>query len=83
MERIKVKDATHLRELIETKSKHFFIQLNFGLRSSKFISMDGDHFCVLNEIDGTEDYLNESDLFDESLTNIGKAIRLGAFFCEC
>lgn len=83
MERIKVKDVAHLRQLIETKSKHFFIQLNFGLRSSKFISSDGDRFCIFNEIDGSEDVLTEEELMDEGLTNVGKAMKYGALFCEC
>lgn len=83
MERIKVKDVAHLRELVASGKHHFFIQLNFGLRSSKFITGNGDKFCIFNEIDGSEDVLTEGELMDEGLTNVGKAMKYGALFCEC
>lgn len=82
MEIIKVKDVAHLRELVASGKHRFFIQLNLGLRSSKFITGNGDKFCIFNEIDGSEDRLTEEELFDKSLTNVGEAIKYGAFFCK-
>lgn len=82
METIKVKDVAHLRELVTSGKHRYFIALNFGLRSSKHISLNGDNFCVFNEIDGSEDRLTEEELFDKSLTNVGEAIKYGAFFCS-
>ncbi|MCQ2960630.1 MAG: hypothetical protein MJ198_10680 [Bacteroidales bacterium] len=62
--------------------KEFFILLNYGLRSSKTISYDKEKniFWIFNEIDGTECSLTEEELKDEDITNIGKAINLGAFY---
>ena len=62
--------------------KDFFIQLNFGIRSSKSISYnkDTDTFYIINNIDGTEQELNSQTIMDEEHTNIGKAITLGAFY---
>lgn len=82
MERIKVKDVAHLRELVVSGKHRYFIALNFGLRSSKYISLNGDNFCVFNEIDGSDDILTEEEIMDTRYTNIGEAIKYGAFFCE-
>jgi hypothetical protein len=79
---IKVKDLEHLKSLIENKNRHdYFIQLNFGVRSSKTIDYDNGKFQVTNEIDGSEQVLSDSEMMDESRTNIGKAINFGAFYC--
>jgi len=53
-----------------------FIQLMYGLRSSKCINYDGETFYVYNEINDTEDELTEEELFTES--NVGEAIEKGA-----
>lgn len=82
MEIIKVKDVAHLRELVASGKHRFFIQLNLGLRSSKFITGNGDNFCVFNEIDGSDDILTEEEIMDTRYTNIGEAIKYGAFFCK-
>lgn len=78
----KVKDLDRLNELIEAENNNFFIILNFGARSSKHITFgeEDDTYCVYNEIDGTYQTLTKDELFDESLTLIGKAIKCGAFF---
>ena len=56
------------------------IRLNGGLKSSKHITyIDGDDvFEVINYIDDTEQVLTSKDIFNEDLTNIGKAITLKA-----
>ena len=58
----------------------FFILLNGNCRSSKHISWDGEKFVVLNEIDSSEQELTPEELFDEAHTNIGKAMKAGAFY---
>lgn len=83
MNAIKVNDLAHLRELIKGGKNRFHIRLNFGLRSSKFITLSGSDFCVFNEIDGTDDIFTDEDMMNDRYTNIGKAITLNAFFCEC
>lgn len=77
-----VKSVNQLKTILaDGETKDFFILLNFGLRSSKAISFDGDNiFYVLNEIDDTEQVLTEQELMNSDITNIGKAINNGAFY---
>ena len=79
-----VKSVNQLKTILaDGETKDFFILLNYGLRSSKAISFDGDNtFYVLNEIDGTEQELTEQELMDSDITNIGKAINNGAFYLD-
>lgn len=78
---LRVQSLSHLKELIKNNKNDFFIQLNFGLRSSKFIDLNEDgRFYVMNEIDGSEQRLTESEIMDEGYTNIGKALNLGALY---
>lgn len=79
---IKVKDIAHLRELIGKGMNRYHIRLNFGLKSSKWIELNGDNFYIFNEIDGSDDVLTESEIMDDRFTNIGSAINAGAFFAE-
>ena len=78
----RVNSLDELKQMCNGVTKDFFIQLNFGIRSSKTISYnkDTDTFYILNEIDGTEQELNSQTIMDEEYTNIGKAITLGSFY---
>ena len=78
----RVNSLDELKQMCNGVTKEFFIQLNFGIRSSKSISYnkDTDTFYILNEIDGTEQELNSQTIMDEEYTNIGKAITLGSFY---
>lgn len=77
----KVLSVAHLREMVQAGHHDFFIALNFGMRSSKTVNIDEDGtFYIINEIDDTEDVMTEEDLMDERITNVGKAIKLGAFY---
>ena len=78
----RVNSLDKLKQMCNGVTKEFFIQLNFGIRSSKNISYnkDTDTFYILNEIDGTEQELNSQTIMDEEYTNIGKAITLGSFY---
>lgn len=60
----------------------FFIQLNGGARSTKRIRYDHwrETFHVTNEIDGSKQVLTSDELMDSNVTNIGTAIRAGAFY---
>lgn len=71
-----IKSLDHLRDLVVNKFEHrFFIRLNFGLRSSKYIWEGGDgRLWVENDIDGSECPLED--------TNIPEAIEKGAFYGE-
>jgi hypothetical protein len=68
--------------MIEEGVHDYFIQLNFGLRSSKQIdySPETEKYYILNEIDDTEQELDEKQLFDRVFTNIGYAIQNGALY---
>ena len=61
---------------------NFFIQLNGGARSSKRIRYDHrrETIHITNEIDGSRQVLTSDELMDPSHTNIGTAIRAGAFY---
>ena len=78
----RVNSLDELKQMCNGVTKDFFIQLNFGIRSSKNISYnkDTDTFYILNEIDGTEQELNSQTIMDEDYTNIGKAITFGSFY---
>ncbi len=70
---------------VKKGNKKYFIQLNFGARSSKHISRGKTKgtLAITNHIDGTRQILTREQILDESLTNIGKAIAYGAFWQEC
>ena len=75
-----IRSIKQLRNAINKGQKEFFITLNYGLKSSKYIDTTGKKFYVLNEIDGSEQKLTEKQLMDEGYTNIGKAMKKKAFF---
>ena len=77
-----VKTTDQLKEMIASGVHDFLIRLAFGIRSSKNIDYNAKTglFYVMNEIDGSEQELTESQLMDECYTNIGKAITIGAFY---
>ena len=78
----RVNSLNELKQMCDGVTKDFFIQLNFGIRSSKNISYnkDTDTFYILNEIDDTKQELNSQTIMDEDYTNIGKAITFGSFY---
>ena len=57
-------------ECIEFLRKYDFLPQDF--------SEDDD---LLRMFEGNPDVLTEEELFDKSLTNVGEAIKYGAFFC--
>ena len=62
----------------------FFIQLHGGARSVKRIRYDQKQrvFHVTNEIDGSKQVLTAHQLTDQRHTNMGTAMRVGAFFAQ-
>ena len=78
----RVNSLDELKQMCDGVTKDFFIQLNFGIRSSKNISYnkDTDTFYILNEIDDTKQELNSQTIMDEDYTNIGKAITFGSLY---
>ena len=57
-----------------------FIRLNGGIRSSKHIEWlpDDKKFEILNEVDGSWQSLTTEELFDDTITHIGVAMKKGA-----
>lgn len=78
----KIKSIEELKSMCLQGQTDFFIRLNGGLISKKEIIFAANRFCVLNLIDGTRQTLTETQINDDALTNIGKAIQLGAFYVE-
>lgn len=79
----KVTSVEHLGQLVDKGKTDFFICLNFGIRSSKFINRgDNNKFFICNLSDDSEQELTAEELMDKKFTNIGEAITKGAFYCE-
>lgn len=73
-----IRDIQELKELAK-QGCECFILLNYGLRSSKNIKWNEEEakFWIHHEIDDTEEFLTEQELFDEEITSIGKALNKG------
>lgn len=78
----RVKSLDELKQICDGRMRDFFIQLNFGIRSTKAISYDRstDKFYIVNIIDDSEQELSSKEIMDENNSHIGKAIELGAFY---
>ena len=78
----KITSTAQLREMIENGVHDFFIQCNFGARSSKCIDYNPEtgKYHIINEVDGSKQILGEKNLFNRKYTNIGYAITQGSFF---
>lgn len=76
-----VKDLENLKCLAE-EGNDFYIQLNFGLRSSKHIQYDKerDLWYILNLIDDTEQALHTEELMKG--TNLIEALQKGALYLD-
>ena len=79
-----VKGIRELRKLcLGRRSVRFFVSLGGGLfRSSKRIRYDATNkiFHIVNEFDNTRQALTSKQIGLARHTNIGKAIRRGAFY---
>lgn len=77
-----VKSLDQLKEMIANGVHDYFIQLEFGARSSKFLdySPDSDKYYIINEIDGSKQRLGEKNLMNRKYTNVGYAITIGALY---
>ncbi len=78
----KIGTMEQLKRENEDDGGDFFILLNGGLRSSKWIKWIEDEkiFCVVNESDGTVQELTEMQIMDAEHTLVGEAIGKGALF---
>ena len=78
---MKILSQKQLDRLIEKnpdKSLDCFVLLNYGLRSSKTITSDGDNYYIYNEIDDTEEIIPHNKLMDSF--PIGEAIKRGVLY---
>jgi hypothetical protein len=69
-----------LEDLKSGKPVSCYIALSGGGRSGKWIQYypDDKEFYVVNEIDGSEQWLIEEKLLDKAYSNIGFALKNGA-----
>lgn len=81
---IRIKSPGELLDAIERKPFRFFILLNYGAWSVKRIRYRPRQrvFSIHNEIDGTRQELTCSQLMSPRNSNIGPAMRAGAFYAE-
>lgn len=77
-----IKTIEELKEIVPIgKSKDCFLVCGGFCRSSKnMYRISEDKWEVLNEIDDTYQTLTSKQLFNNKLTNIGEAMKLGAFY---
>ena len=79
----KVETVDQLKRQLSKKQTEFFILLNGGFHSSKHIELSRQgRFSIMNYIDSSSQTLSEKQLFDRTITNIGRAMTFGAFYCE-
>ena len=81
---IRIKTPGELLDAIALKPLRFFILLNYGAESSKRIGYDRRRrvFKVHNGIDGSRQELTCAQLMSPKRSNIGPAMRGGAFYAE-
>lgn len=81
MKYTKVSSIDQLFELVEKNNHEFFISMGVA-RSSKYITLGEEDGTleILNEIDGTTQVLTAEEVMDETNTNVGIAIKCGAFW---
>ena len=81
---IRIKSPAELLDAIALKPVRFFILLNYGAESSKRIGYDRRRrvFTVRNLIDGSLQELTSAQLMGSKRSNIGPAMRGGAFYAE-
>ena len=81
---IRIKSPGKLLDAIKKKPLRFLILLNYGGTSAKQIRYDHRRrvFKVRNLIDGTRQELTCTQLMDPRNSNIGPAMRAGAFYAE-
>ena len=73
-----INSVAELKRLARGGPLECAITLSGGLISRKYISYNGKRFYIENCIDDTTQWLNEKQLFDDTFTNIGKALKMGA-----
>lgn len=79
---VRIQTADQLKGHLSGREAEFFILLSGGVRSTKHITPTArGKFRVMNYIDGTDQILSQKQLFNETLTNIGRAMEAGAFYC--
>lgn len=77
----KITSVKHLKRLSHERRLECAIVLSYGLLSVKQIRWNSgrNRFSILNCIDGSRQYLTEKEITCKEETNIGEAIRKGAF----
>jgi hypothetical protein len=77
-EMTKIKSLQELIDLCDEETIECFVQLNYGARSWKVISFDGeDIWWVFNEIDDTEEELTTKELMNSI---VGEALQKGQLY---
>jgi hypothetical protein len=72
----KIKDIKELSKLAKN-GVDCFVQLNYGLRASKYIISNGKEFEVLNEVDGSTESFDRRSI---KRSIIGEALTKGALY---
>lgn len=78
----KVKNLEHLKDILRGGPGEFFIQLNFGVKATKWIGYDTKRyeFWYLDGVTSATEIISGKKLMDPAYTNVGKAMKCGAFY---
>jgi len=81
---MKIKNIDHLIENIKKGRHEYKIILNGNLVSRKFINLEDneDMFFIINFVDDSEQTIKKEELFNTKITNIGKAMQVGALYLD-
>jgi hypothetical protein len=84
MKFIRIRTPSELQAAIKKKPLQFFILLNYGTWSVKRIRYRPHRrvFSIFNEIDGTRQVLTARQLMKTRRSNIGPAMKAGAFYAQ-
>ena len=79
---LQITSVQQLKDCCNGVQRDCFIALTGNIKSSKAIEYyeDSEEFYIVNYIDDTDQTLTERELYTKS--NIGEAIKEGAFFLE-
>lgn len=75
---VRIPSLEALNDALDDGNHDYAILLNGGVFSRKTITRTNRGYSVLNSIDDTRQHFTPRTIMDESRTNIGKAMKVGA-----
>jgi len=76
---VRIPNIEALNDAMADGNDGYAIVLNGGLFARKTITWESNRYRVEDHVDGSVVWLTADQLFDERYSNIGKAMKVGAF----